>query len=148
MFQMQEWKPLDYCTCGFDWNTSKRGHKPKCPYPTTTRRWVPMEEGAAAAAWRPRPTAQDAVHKCLRWTGLVCIPSMQVVDLDTGHVAWRGIGPYEDGDAGPVVTPPWFGRIEEQVRAEQRADCQRDEDRMREAEQPSPAQPEQLDLFA
>lgn len=51
--------------------------------------WTPMEAGVAPKVWRPRPTREDAVHKCLEWTGLVCIPAMRVVDLADGSVLWQ-----------------------------------------------------------
>lgn len=54
-------------------------------------RWEPMEEGAAPAVWRPRATAAEAIAKCLAWTGFHCIPSMQVVDITSGRVVWRGL---------------------------------------------------------
>lgn len=53
------------------------------------RLWRPMEEGAAGHVWKPRATLLDAVRRCLEWTGGLCIPAMQVVDVETGLVWWR-----------------------------------------------------------
>jgi hypothetical protein len=87
-FQMQSWSSRELC-------------------------WEPMEEGAAASVWRPRKTAVEAVAKCLAWTGLLCIPAMQVVDRASGEVVWRGlVDPFEhdgewhytDAEAGPPIT--------------------------------------------
>lgn len=54
-------------------------------------RWEPMENGKAKKPWRPRKTAEEAIAKCMQWTGLLYLPAMQVVDLDTGRVVWRGV---------------------------------------------------------
>jgi hypothetical protein len=78
--------------------------------------WEAMEDGAAPHVWRPRPTAVDAVSKCLSWTGFVGIPAMQVVDLATGVVVWR-LGSEYDPDAGDPVKLP----AAEQARAERMA---------------------------
>lgn len=51
--------------------------------------WANMEDGAAGKVWRPRQTAEDAIRKCVEWTGRIGIPAMQVVDLETGEVVWR-----------------------------------------------------------
>lgn len=64
-----------------------------------------MEDGAAARHWRPVGDAVDAVAHCLAWTGFLCIPAMQVVDLATGRVVWRGSDRYPE--AGPSVAPSW-----------------------------------------
>lgn len=63
-----------------------------------------MEDGAAGHVWRPRRADVDAIGKCLAWTGFLLIPAMQVVDLDTGRVVWRGSGRYPD--AGPCIGHP------------------------------------------
>jgi hypothetical protein len=83
---------------------------------STSGVWEAMENGAAAHVWRPRPTAVDAVSKCLSWTGFVGIPAMQVVDLATGVVVWR-LGSEYDPDAGDPVKLP----AAEQERAERMA---------------------------
>lgn len=79
-----------------------------------TRAWKPMQDGPAASVWRPRPTALEAAQKCLEWTGLVEIPAMQVVDLATGTVVWRGSAYFPD--AGPPITPEWDPLVRAQAR--------------------------------
>lgn len=56
---------------------------------SSTGEWTPMENGAGGHVWRARATAVDAAATCLAWTGLIGIPGMQVIDLDTGEVVWR-----------------------------------------------------------
>lgn len=63
--------------------------------------WEAMEDGAAGHVWRPRRFEVDAIAKCLAWTGFLMIPAMQVVDVATGRVVWRGSGRYPE--AGPCV---------------------------------------------
>ncbi len=79
------------------------------------RAWKPMEDGPAKTVWLPRATALEAAAKCLEWTGLVEIPAMQVVDLGTGNVVWRGSARYPD--AGAPVTPEWDALVRSQARA-------------------------------
>ncbi len=67
--------------------------------------WEPMENGPAKSAWKPRKTAFEAAVKCLAWTGLVCIPAMQVVDLTTGEVVWRDSSQYPQ--SGASILPDW-----------------------------------------
>lgn len=86
----------------------------------TGRAWVPMEDGAGASAWRPRRTAMEAAVKCLAWTGLVSIPAMQVVDLDTGAVVWRSSDRYPD--SGAPILPVWHVHAENAAQAELKAD--------------------------
>lgn len=86
------------------------------PEPDGRRAWKPMEEGPAANVWRPRPTALEAAAKCLAWTGLVEIPAMQVVDLGTGEVVWRGSAHYPD--AGEPIAPEWDALVRQQAHAE------------------------------
>jgi hypothetical protein len=65
--------------------------------------WRAMEEGAAASRWRPRATLIDAAAQCMAWTGFLGIPAMQVINLQTGDVAWRfGHETYE-ADAGAPI---------------------------------------------
>lgn len=89
-------------------------------------RWVPMEDGAARRVWLPRKAAEDAIHKCLEWTGLICIPAMRVVDLASGDVVWQDR--WSDGGDGhlDVIVPDWAAPIYDQVRAEFRAEAERE----------------------
>lgn len=87
--------------------------------------WTPMEAGVAPKVWRPRPTAADAVHKCLEWTGLVCIPAMRVVDLSSGVVLWQDRWDQAEPDLERVL-PDWAVPIYAQVKAEQRAQMDRE----------------------
>lgn len=81
--------------------------------------WTPMEEGTAPKVWQPRPSAEEAVHKCLEWTGTLCIPAMRVVDPSSGEIVWQDTTRYPD--AGEIVMPSWAPAIYDRVRAEQRA---------------------------
>lgn len=78
------------------------------------RAWSPMEDGAARAVWRPRPTREEAVYKALCWTGSPCIPAMRVVDLDTGEVVWQETSYYPD--AGAPIVPDWTVPLYEAMR--------------------------------
>lgn len=120
MFQMQSWQASAACTC--DPPGPRVGHQPRCPYPAATRSWVPMEDGAAKARWKPKKSPLDAVYQCMRWTGLTGIPAMQVVDLDTGEVLWRDSSGYPN-DAEPPVTPEWAVKLAAQVRREQEVEA-------------------------
>ena len=88
-------------------------------------RWTPMEAGAAPKVWRPRPTREAAVHKCLMWTGLACIPAMRVVDLATGTVVWQDRWVDDEipdvEDALERIVPEWAEVLYGEVRAELRA---------------------------
>ena len=114
MFQMQSWDASAACTCPIG---LREEHDPKCPYPAATHSWVPMEDGAAKAHWKPKKTPQDAVYQAMRWTGLIAIPAMQVVNLETGEVVWRDPG--HDDAAGPAIEPEWAAVLRRQVRREQ-----------------------------
>jgi hypothetical protein len=116
MFQMQAWESVKRCTCDID-KIVDGVHQDGCPYPMSPSRWEPMEYGAAKAAWRPRKTHQEAVYKCLTWTGLVGIPAMQVVDMETGEVLWRDSAHYPA--AGPPIEPEWATKLRSQVKREQ-----------------------------
>lgn len=72
--------------------------------------WSAMHDGAGGRVWRPRPTAAEAIEKCLRWTGMLMIPAMEVRDA-AGVVVWRGNDYTVDGAlvyaaAGPAVNHP------------------------------------------
>lgn len=69
-----------------------------------TGEWIPIDTGAAGHMWRPRATAVDAAAKCLTWTGLVGLPAMQVIDMETGEVVWRFSDQYPQ--AGESITLP------------------------------------------
>lgn len=90
--------------------------------------WVPMEDGVAGKVWRPRKTREDAVHKCIEWTGLLCIPAMRVVDLATGEVVWQDRWDRADDEEAALerIVPDWAERIYDQVRAEFRAGAARE----------------------
>jgi hypothetical protein len=82
-----------------------------------------MDKGPARKVWLPRASAIDAVMKCMRWTGLLYIPEMQVLDLDTGAVVWRDRWPGDDDPfPGPRVLPEWVGSAEHRVRAVMQAE--------------------------
>jgi hypothetical protein len=81
------------------------------------RGWTAMEAGVAPTVWQPRATREEAVHKCLEWTGLTCIPAMRVVDLSTGTVLWQDTSWYPD--AGESIIPDWARLIYAQVKTEQ-----------------------------
>jgi hypothetical protein len=83
--------------------------------------WRPMEDGAAAHVWQPRPALIAAVTRCREWAGCggVCIPAMQVVDLETGLVWWRSRS-YEN-KAWPAVMYGEPDTAEPQVEHEQGA---------------------------
>lgn len=80
-----------------------------------TRTWRPMEQGAAPKIWAPRRTREEAVHKCIEWTGALLIPAMRVIDLDTGAVVWQDTTRYPD--AGERIVPDWTAVLYEQVSA-------------------------------
>lgn len=88
------------------------------------RGWTPMENGAAAKVWRPRDTAEEAATKCLRWTGLVEIPAMQVVDLETGDVVWRGNSSGYYAEAGEPIRLPGERRMRKTIRDDFRAEAE------------------------
>ena len=89
--------------------------------------WEPMEDGAGRKVWLPRKTREEAVHKCLEWTGLLCIPAMRVVDLATGDVIWQDRWEKDDDDRGlERIVPDWAEPIYDQVRAEYRAERERE----------------------
>lgn len=123
MFRMEAWEPDKPCTCDID-KVHDGIHQPRCPYPSATYRWEPMEYGAAKSVWRPRKTAQEAVYKCMQWTGLIAIPAMQVTDLDTGEVLWRDSSAYPA--AGPVIEPEWATKLRNQVKREQQKQAERE----------------------
>ena len=59
-----------------------------------------------------RQPAAEGIGKCLAWTGFHCIPAMQVVDLASGLVVWRGLlepfhyegrWHFTDAEAGPPI---------------------------------------------
>lgn len=85
---------------------------------STRAEWSPMEDGPGKSVWKPRRTREEAVHKCIEWTGVVIIPAMRVIDLDTGLVIWQDTTRYPD--AGEVLIPDWSLVLYEQVRAENR----------------------------
>lgn len=80
--------------------------------------WSAMEDGPAKSVWLPRRTREEAVHKCIEWTGGILIPAMRVIDLDTGAVLWQDTSQYSD--AGEAIVPEWTAVLYEQVRAENR----------------------------
>lgn len=109
-FQMQSWDSSAHCTC--DIPRPGDGHRPKCPYPTATYSWVPMENGPASSHWKPKRTAEAAVRHAAAWSGAnygIGIPAMQVVDLATGEVVWRSSEHYPD--AGDPIAPPWQAAV-------------------------------------
>lgn len=118
------------------WHDRKGGH------------WVLMEDGAAPAVWRPRPTAVDAAAKCLTWTGGIGIPAMQVVDMETGDVVWRIVSEY-DPDAGePISLPPAAEqRVHELAEAIYAKHSQRSQDAPDDSASSSGAAGEQVLLF-
>lgn len=67
--------------------------------------WSPMEDGPAKSVWKPRSSAIEAAVKCLTWTGLICIPAMRVVDLESGDVVWSDTSQYPE--AGASLAPDW-----------------------------------------
>lgn len=95
-------------------------------YRSAKGEWVPMEDGAARRTWLVRKTREDAVHKCIEWTGLICIPAMRVIDLATGDVVWQDR--WSDGGDGHLeaIVPDWAVPIYDQVRAEFRAEAERE----------------------
>ncbi|MGF3055633.1 hypothetical protein [Microbacterium sp. YY-01] len=80
--------------------------------------WTAMDEGPAKSVWKPRRTREEAVHKCIEWTGAILIPAMRVIDLDTGTVIWQDTSRYPEG--GERIVPDWAAVLYEQVRAENR----------------------------
>lgn len=68
--------------------------------------------------WQPRQSREAAVSKCLHWTGMVCIPPMRVVDLETGAVLWQRAWPPSQYRTGPDLVPGWAATVEAQVAAE------------------------------
>jgi hypothetical protein len=80
--------------------------------------WQPMQDGAAGHVWRPRETREEAVAKCLHWTGMVCIPPMRVTDAETGAVLWQRAYPPSQWRTGPDLVPSWAVEVEAQVEAE------------------------------
>lgn len=80
--------------------------------------WSSMDEGSAKSVWKPRRTREEAVHKCIEWTGAVMIPAMRVLDMDADAVIWQDTSQYPD--AGDLLVPDWTGVLYEQVRAEGR----------------------------
>lgn len=92
-------------------------------------RWEPMEDGAASKVWRPVPSVEAAVRHCMEWTGGdPCIPAMRVVDLRDGSVAWQDSSYYPD--AGESIAPDWSWAILAEVKAEQRAQTERERDEL------------------
>jgi hypothetical protein len=87
-------------------------------------RWTPMEDGAASKVWRPVPSVEAAVRHCMEWTGTPSIPAMRVVDLRDGSVAWQESSHYPD--AGASIVPDWSSPILAAVKAEQRAQADRE----------------------
>jgi hypothetical protein len=85
------------------------------------RSWVPMEDGAAAARWKPRRDPRAAVALAAGWTGAYYlgggIPAMQVVELPTGTVIWRDSARYPD--AGEPIEPAWQHEVYAAERAHQ-----------------------------
>ncbi|MFI5736209.1 hypothetical protein ACIA49_39205 [Kribbella sp. NPDC051587] len=126
VYQMQSWTHADRCICGF--KPIRNGHKPNCPYPTTTHYWSPMENGAARSHWMPKPTARAAVRQAAMWAGAVYglgIPAMQVVELPSGRVVWRDSHQYPA--AGAPVAPEWQADVYAAARAAYDADCRAEE---------------------
>ncbi|HEY3514567.1 MAG TPA: hypothetical protein VGL36_35635 [Kribbella sp.] len=123
VYQMQAWRASNACTCGLTRGYDRHAHKPACPYPAATRSWVPMEDGPAAAHWKPKRDARAAVAQAARWTGAihgVGIPAMQVVELHTGRVIWRDS--YQYPAAGDPIVPDWQPEVYAAGRAEHAAD--------------------------
>ncbi|WGX98757.1 hypothetical protein [Nocardioides sp. L-11A] len=121
-YQMQSWSHADACIC---WNrvTDRDGHLPKCPYPSTSHYWEPMENGAAKARWKPKKDARAAVKQAARWAGAVWgvgIPAMQVVELPSGLVIWRDSA--RCPAAGEPVAPSWQDEAYAEARVDQRAE--------------------------
>jgi hypothetical protein len=82
-----------------------------------------MENGAAAAHWRPKRDPRAAVSQAAMWTGAihgVGIPAMQVVEVPTGRVIWRDSHQYPA--AGDPVAPEWQHEVYLAARAEYAAD--------------------------
>lgn len=128
-YQMQSWNHEHDCIC-LGRTTDNRGHKDGCPYPATTHSWVPMEDGAAAAHWRPKRDVRAAVTQAATWAGAVWglgIPAMQVVEVPSGTVVWRDSVRYPD--AGEPVAPAWQDEVYAAAKAEH----------AREASEPAPA---------
>lgn len=77
--------------------------------------WSTMDRDNIAQ-WKPKANALDAAVRCLVWTGLIGIPAMQVVDVETGLIVWRDSSMYPD--AGPSVVPEWDAMVRAEARAE------------------------------
>lgn len=117
-FQIQAWRADQVCTCR-ELQADRASHEPRCAYPNATHSWVPMEDGAAAARWKPKSSAVEAVKLAAAWSGAVygiSIPAMQVLDLTTGDVIWRASA--LQPDAGDSIAPYWQPRLYAQVRDE------------------------------
>jgi hypothetical protein len=71
-------------------------------------------------AWKPRPTLEDAIVKCITWTGALMIPGMRVIDLSTDAVVWQSTERYPE--AGPCIPHPDEAALFERARAELAAD--------------------------
>lgn len=122
-YQMQAWRASERCTCGMSHNTAANGHLPACRYPAATHSWEPMENGAAAAHWKPKLTARAAVEHASTWAGGaggVGIPAMQVVELPSGRVIWRDSHRYPA--AGDPVAPAWQAEVYAAAKAESDAE--------------------------
>lgn len=118
-YQMQSWSHADACICGFSRNTEECGHVDGCPYPTTTHSWVPMENGAGSARWKPKTDARAAVQQAATWAGGcggVGIPAMQVVEIPSGRVIWRDSHRYPA--AGAPIAPEWQAEVYAAANAE------------------------------
>jgi len=115
LYQTQSWDASAACTCGTQ--PPGAGHRRRCPYPAATRSWVPMENGAAPARWRPVSDPRAAVARAAAWSGAVYglgIPAMQVVELGAGRVIWRSSERYPA--AGEPVAPPWQNAVYAEIR--------------------------------
>lgn len=90
--------------------------------PTGRSHWTPMEDGPAKSVWKRRKSAQEAVLKCAEWTGLVFIPAMRVVDVQTGSTIWQDRNTTHHHDLDRIL-PDWTDQVYAAVRRSMAADA-------------------------
>ena len=88
--------------------------------------WERMDRfRGGAGTWRPRPSAAQAVRKCLTWTGLTGIPTMRVIDLaDNSRVVWQFGHHTDHRGAGPNINHQawWFQAARASAQADLRGE--------------------------